>query len=96
MRSEASGAGGVEPAKDTTCQVWSLRPEVGSGEVLQPGRDLSALDPFGRGKGSGLEARQPPVWPAPSLRQPGLQGPRGTLPADPLPSLLPASPLPLV
>lgn len=35
-------------------------------------------------------------WPAPSPRQPGLQGPGATPFADPLPSLPPASPLPLV
>lgn len=40
---------------------------VGEGSIAGGGwgGDLSALDPFGQGTGSGLQASQPPVCPPP-------------------------------
>lgn len=59
-----TGAGGAEPAKRTACQVWSPG-RVGKG--LQPGQDLSARDPLGRGMGGVGRGGEVGIWKQASL-----------------------------
>lgn len=94
MSGEASGAGEIEPAKalhefrGSWGRVYSRR-GVGWGTCQR-------WIPLARAQGVGCKRASLQFARPPSHRQPDLQGPGGTLPADPVPSLPPASPLLLV